>query len=1650
MIMKKNFVHLYVVVATILVMPSNTPAQQGWVTQTSGTTSELYGVSLANPTTGIVVGGFGTILRTTNGGNDWISQASGTTEWLYGVSFIGNIGTAVGSSGTILRTTNGGTTWTTQTTGTTSYLYGVSFSDANTGTAVGWFGTILRTTNGGATWTPQNSGTSNWLYGVSFIDINTGTVVGSFGTILRTTNGGTTWVQQTSSTTSELYAVSMNNAITGTAVGNFGTILRTTNGGNSWITQPSGTTSDLHGVSTTSPLIGTAIGSGGAILRTTNGGATWTSQASGTTNTLRSVFFASRDTGTVVGSSGLILHTTTGGNILSLTSPNGGEVWVIGTSRNILWTSSGVDQVKIEYTTNSGMTWTLIVNNTPAPSGSYSWTIPNTSSIQCKVRISSIDGTSLDDTSNASFTITQPPSIAVSPDSLTFIMNEGDSVSSILLISNLGPGILAFDLQLEYLNASRYRGIMLNVESQHDLTTWRKLPPVKTSIGEHQTRFPGNIFESATSRGQLLPLILGDSSGDGGPVDIVEIRGISSLSSLELQFVFASPLNPNDFGGYLGLDTDQNPGTGIALPFGLGGQDVGCEYFVVLFDLANNVVSVFDQNSSFVGNAITIVESNSFRFVIPNSMLGNDDGIMNLAAVVGNNSGPTDWIPDTGHGTVGLGWISLNQINGVLSPGDSLGIVVGINSEGLDGGNFFGNLLVNSNDPMNPMTTVPIHLTVIGNPNLVVPNALQFGTTFVGFPDTLELLLRNTGSLTLFVSNMTMTNSTFDAVGTTSFNILPSATRIVSVFYSPITEGLETGVLTIFSNDPDSTATVNLVGTAIHPPVISVLPDSFYFDRTVGDSVTTQMIVNNSGLGPLSFRITDREVQTIHQIHRPSTDRYRRMAPSSQRFSPIDLPRRISLRQDLYGQDTKSTNAQSFERRNVPPLPLLVADPIGDGGVADLSEIRGSMSSNELRASIVFAPGTNMDSVVAILGLDIDQNQATGAIDSFYYHDLGVEYFLYYFPSFEADSILVVHFNAGLVGAVPFEINGESVTFSVVISLIGGVDRTMDFIALSGKSEVTDWAPDQGHATINSDVVWLSSAPDSGTVAPGENTSIDLAAITGQLIGGNYNALITISNNDPARPLVEVPFSLHLTGIPNISISSDTLDFGLTYIGYHTSLQLTISSVGTDTLSGSAHSNSPLFVVGDSTFTLPVGSLVGLEIEFHPAEVGIVTSTLTINSNAGATPLAVVLRGAGVVAPNIVTDSTSFSFALNSGDTLTSSFKIFNTGGSVLDVEISDEVTSLRPGNAAIAGERLFGAESNMISEFNLNTGEIINTFPTPVNTSSGPTGLAFSGTELFFADAFSSSINIFVLDPQSGIVIRTFAPPSTSIDGLAFLSPYLYAMDYSLYQIYELDPLNGTILRTITPPVIIGGGIDGASGRLFASNFSSAIFELRITDGSVVSSFTPTQNVYGLAFTGERLFASNPIVGIAEYDPNTGAYLGQFASVGFSALAGGGGGDASWLEESSTEVAIAAGDSATVQIRVIPSQIAVGSYHANIILLSNDPDSSVVRIPVTMDILTGIDEEDNTLPREFALHQNYPNPFNPATNIHYDLPRESKVSLTIFNVIGQEVTTLVNEVQTAGRYKLRWDARNLASGIYLYRLIAGEFVQTKKMMIVK
>ena len=142
-------------------------------------------------------------------------------------------------------------------------------------------------------------------------------------------------------------------------------------------------------------------------------------------------------------------------------------------------------------------------------------------------------------------------------------------------------------------------------------------------------------------------------------------------------------------------------------------------------------------------------------------------------------------------------------------------------------------------------------------------------------------------------------------------------------------------------------------------------------------------------------------------------------------------------------------------------------------------------------------------------------------------------------------------------------------------------------------------------------------------------------------------------------------------------------------------------------------------------------------------------------------------------------------------------------------------------------------------------------------------------------------------------------------------------------------------------------------------------------------------------------------------------------------------------------------------QVRVLPSSVAecsLQAVEAGLTLHMTNPGTAIpdTTYSVTQFISTALGSGPDFNPKRLELAQNYPNPFNPTTTISYGVPHRTHVILTVYNTLGQKVAELVNGEEEAGYHDLKFDGSNLASGVYFYRLQAGSFVETKKLLLLR
>jgi hypothetical protein len=144
----------------------------------------------------------------------------------------------------------------------------------------------------------------------------------------------------------------------------------------------------------------------------------------------------------------------------------------------------------------------------------------------------------------------------------------------------------------------------------------------------------------------------------------------------------------------------------------------------------------------------------------------------------------------------------------------------------------------------------------------------------------------------------------------------------------------------------------------------------------------------------------------------------------------------------------------------------------------------------------------------------------------------------------------------------------------------------------------------------------------------------------------------------------------------------------------------------------------------------------------------------------------------------------------------------------------------------------------------------------------------------------------------------------------------------------------------------------------------------------------------------------------------------------------------------------IASGQMGYIRVKFRPT--AINTTYNGVLTIQNSDSTITVNLKGFSNNFIGIRNISNEVPTETKLYQNYPNPFNPSTNIKYQITNNSYVILKVYDMLGKEVTTLVNENQSPGTYEVIFDGNTLASGIYFYKLEAGDFSQTNKLIILK
>jgi hypothetical protein len=357
----------------------------------------------------------------------------------------------------------------------------------------------------------------------------------------------------------------------------------------------------------------------------------------------------------------------------------------------------------------------------------------------------------------------------------------------------------------------------------------------------------------------------------------------------------------------------------------------------------------------------------------------------------------------------------------------------------------------------------------------------------------------------------------------------------------------------------------------------------------------------------------------------------------------------------------------------------------------------------------------------------------------------------------------------------------------------------------------------------------------------------------------------------------------------------------------------------------------------------------------------------------------------------------------------------FNRDGSPAGSIPQPSTTPLGWFDMATDGNLLYGSDSRAIYGINAQ-GEVMDTIPSPLNPSR--------------AIAYDPRLDLFwVADYSSDI----------------------YAIDRSGTQIARV-PNNGASALSITGLAWNADDPNGYKLYIFSRDPNQAPTRIRVTRMLPVQPFTretatdlaglPGDQAGGCTVTSNW---NNSLVvfGALLHNGSAGDRIGIYETAFNS----------SWISLSPATGTVGGGQSQQMTVNLNPTILRTANYTVMAHISSTVCDT-LMRLPITFVVRhTPTDvkpQPPQSIPTQFALQQNYPNPFNPTTQIRFDLPQAQHVRLRIFNALGQLVATLVDETRDAGSYTITWDARNVSTGLYLYQIKAGNFVETRKMLLMK
>jgi hypothetical protein len=643
----------------------------------------------------------------------------------------------------------------------------------------------------------------------------------------------------------------------------------------------------------------------------------------------------------------------------------------------------------------------------------------------------------------------------------------------------------------------------------------------------------------------------------------------------------------------------------------------------------------------------------------------------------------------------------------------------------------------------------------------------------------------------------------------------------------------------------------------------------------------------------------------------------------------------------------------------------------------------------------------------------------------------------------------IVHNATGSPSIV--NLSGTGVTASTPSISLSTTALAFGYVTVNSSSEQIIRVTNSGTAdlVISSFVISgggfsFSSNQNSRTIAAGNYYDVPVKFSPSAAMG--YIGTVTITHNATGSPST---INLSGTGVaPNITIGSNSLVFGDVTVNSSSEQIIRVTNSGTADLvisSFAINGGGFSFSSNQSSRTITAGNYYDVPVKFSPSAAMGYTGTVTITHNASGSSTTINLSGTGVTAsaPSISLSTTALAFGdVTVNNSSEQTIRITNSGTASLVISSTNVVgVGFTLPNNETAITIVPGNSYNLIVKFlpigaaNY-TGIVMLTHnadgsPTTINLSGiGVTtpDISFSTTSIAFGEVvIGSSPEQTVRITNSGTASLVIS--STNVVGVGFTlrnneTAITIGPGNSYNLIIKFLPI---AVANYTGIVILTHNANGSSATINLSGTGVYPSVPAIT-------FDKTSLAFGNAIIGSLLQQSVRITNSGNADLIISSVT--INGTGFT------------LPNGETSKTINAGSYYDLSVQFIPN---TATNHNGTIILTHNASGSPTNIYLTGNGITSISVgELEDIFDTYNLSQNYPNPFNPITKIKYMIKESGFVSLQVHDVFGREIRQLVNGYQPSGNYEIEFNADNLPSGIYFYKLQSNKFSAIKKMVLIR